>query len=152
MTWTLGIDPGMTGALAYVGDGDLKVVDDMPVVDGLVNATLLAGLVQDRMRMPSFIKEAVLEQVHAMPRQGVSSTFKFGRGYGVIEGVLGTLRIPVRYVTPAKWTGDLRVGADKELHRRRAIETWPGSADLFKRKKDDGRADAALIAEWGRTH
>jgi hypothetical protein len=91
----------------------------------------------------------VVERVGPMPKQGVSSTFKFGRGLGLVEGVLGGALVPISYVSPAVWNRHFGLAADKEQARQKAIKIWPASAaDLFSRKKDHGRAEAALIALW----
>lgn len=83
-----------------------------------------------------------------MPKQGVSSSFKFGRSLGLVEGVCDGLGIPVQWVTPNRWKKAMRLGADKEASRQLAIRRWPEQAALFARKKDHGRAEAALIALW----
>ena len=84
-----------------------------------------------------------------MPRQGVSSTFKYGVGYGTILGVCGALRLPVRHVTPAVWKRAAGLSKDKGASRRRACELWPAHSASFGRVRDDGRAEAALIARHG---
>jgi len=143
----IGVDPGLSGAIALIAEhGDLVEVHDMPVVDGLVSSALLANLIRGR-----GVDVAVVEQVSARPGQGVSSMFKFGRSLGVVEGVLSTLGVPVVYVTPGKWKKAMGLSSDKELSRRRAIDRWPDRAASFARKKDDGRAEAALLAEYHRT-
>lgn len=144
MARILGVDPGNTGALCLFERGLPIDIVDMPVVDGRVSPQILA----DAIKKWTCIDQAVIEAVHSMPRQGVASTFKFGFGYGCVHGVVAALGIPVVNVSPQKWTKDLGVGSDKELHRRTAIETWPGCSEIFARKKDEGRADAALIAWW----
>jgi crossover junction endodeoxyribonuclease RuvC len=142
----IGVDPGQSGAIAAVtareltGRGRLVWVEDMPdPLSGALIAELLDG---------EEVDTAVVEQVSAMPRQGVSSTFKFGKNYGIVLGALGALRIPIVHVTPAVWKRTMGVKADKDTARRMACDLWPASADLFARKKDDGRAEAALIALW----
>ena len=95
---------------------------------------------------------AYLELVGAMPGQGVSSMFNFGVTYGAIRGVLAALQIPMSVVTPVKWQRDLSVAKGKEGNRARAAELFPEFAYLFARVKDDGRADAALLAYWGVRH
>ena len=142
---TIGVDPGLSGAIALVRDGELVVVHDMPVLGGQVSAQLLADL-EDW--SATDLGTVVIEDVHAMPKQGVSSSFGFGRSKGVVEGVFAGARRPLTYVSPATWKRDLRLTKDKGSSRRRAVELWPGKADLFKRVKDDGRAEAALIAWW----
>jgi hypothetical protein len=139
----LGVDPGATGALAAVLDtGNLLWVEDMP--DPLHGA--LIGDLLDDPQWGNYV--AAVEAVHSMPGQGVSSTFKFGTSYGIVLGALGYARIPYRLVTPNQWKKAMRVTSDKDTARERATELWPGSASLFARKKDNGRAEAALIARW----
>jgi crossover junction endodeoxyribonuclease RuvC len=145
----LGVDPGGTGALALLdADGRLLAVEDMPVHEGVVSAPLAANIVEG-WKDALYSLTAWVEDVHSMPKQGVSSSFKFGRAFGTIVGVLGGAMVPVEYVTPAKWKQAARLSKDKNASRRRAVELWPEHADLFKRVKDDGRAEAALIARHG---
>lgn len=144
----VGIDPGATGAIAWLDDfGRLIAVRDLPVVrgEGLMPA-VLAEILREPHRTPI---HAFLERVAARPGAGVSGMFNFGRGYGMIEGVLAACGIPVTLVTPSKWKGSLRVPADKGACRARAAQLWPGLAGTFARSKDDGRAEAALIGLYG---
>lgn len=139
----MGIDPGLKGAISfYFPDAPERVsVEDMPVVAGMVDAVTLAQRVAQL--RPDV---AIVELVGSMPGQGVSSTFKFGEGCGVVRGVLAGLNIPVHYASPQRWKKHFRLSADKEESRRRALELFPVSGAAFARKKDDGRAEAALIA------
>lgn len=147
-----GIDPGLSGAITVFNPekGMLTIVD-MPTVEVQVgkshkrrlSETMLAELLR-----PHGIGHACLEQVSAMPGQGVSSMFQFGQSYGAVRGVLAGLRIPVTYVTPVKWMRDLRLDKGKEANRKRAAELFPAYAASFARVKDDGRADSALLAYW----
>jgi Holliday junction resolvasome RuvABC endonuclease subunit len=145
---TIGIDPGQSGAIAIVThDGGLFRVLDMPVVDKDVNPSLVA----EALRVPdseTWEMRVVIENVHSMPKQGVASSFKFGKSFGIVLGVVAALGCPVELVTPTTWKRAMKVTADKETSRRRAIDLWPGQAQLFARKKDNGRAEAALIARW----
>ncbi len=142
----LGIDPGKAGALATIDQrGNLHDVWDIPVVDKRINAALLADILTPLQPVAAV---AVIEDVHAMPGQGVTSMFTFGRGLGILEGVALGAGIPVRWVSPARWKRALGLGADKGASRRRATELWPSRSALFARAKDDGRAEAALIAYW----
>lgn len=145
-TWVVGVDPGASGAIAAIcaDSGDLLWVEDMPAHEGVVSAPLCADLIAGQP-----ISVAWVENVHSMPKQGVSSSFKFGRAFGTIVGVLGGARIPVEYVAPTVWKRDARLSKDKGVSRRRAIELWPQHSALFARVKDDGRAEAALIARHG---
>jgi crossover junction endodeoxyribonuclease RuvC len=151
----LAIDPGATGALAFFDPaaGTLEVVD-MPTVTvkrgaklkNEISPQMLAAIVSAR--NPAM---AVLEKVGAMPGQGVSSMFQFGRGVGIVEGVLAALHVPTDYVTPQAWQKALNARSGKDGNRQRAAELFPAYAHLFARKKDDGRADAALMAYWRAT-
>lgn len=141
----VGIDPGLTGAIAYYypDQPNLIAVEDMPVAGSEVDPATLA----QRLRvMAPFI--AFIEYVASRPGAGVSSMFRFGCGYGMVQGVIASLGIPVRFVTPGKWKKHYRITADKEEARALALQCWPTS-DRFSRKKDAGRAEAALIARYG---
>jgi crossover junction endodeoxyribonuclease RuvC len=146
----IGIDPGISGAVAAVdaATGGLVWVEDMPALDKHVNAAALADLLEGEV-----IVAAAVEAVHAMPKQGVSSSFNFGRSYGVVLGVLAALNTPVVHLRPAQWKKALGLSADKSASRRMATDLWPAQAEQFKRVKDDGRAEAALIARhaWATT-
>lgn len=142
----IAIDPGNTGAIAVLtDDGQLIDVWDMPVVDKRISGALVRHILQPLARTATV---CVIEDVHAMPGQGVTSMFTFGRGLGVVEGVALGASIPVRYVSPAKWKKALGLSKDKGVSRRRAIETWPALSPQFARVKDDGRAEAALIGHY----
>jgi hypothetical protein len=141
-------DPGLTGAYAfYCPDApEIITVYDMPVASKDVDPAAIARrLAQIRPNI------AVVERVAARPGQGVSSMFKFGCGYGMVQGVVAALQIPVTLVTPQAWKKHHRItGAGpegKEAARALAIKLWPSSA-AFERKKDAGRAEAALIARF----
>lgn len=161
MTHTFGIDPGASGAIALLdGGGDLIWVEEMPHHGGIVSAPAVRQLFQ---RTPTCNAVAWIEDVHAMPQQGVSSTFKFGRAHGTVIGVLGALDIPIRFVAPAKWkkhfgltqrkdltlSSSAKSAASKTASRRQATEAWPAQASSFSLVKDDGKAEASLIALYG---
>lgn len=156
MSFVIGIDPGISGAIAIFKDGKLDCVVDMPTLEvdsGKTKKRHISAVgLRDILEM--YILElyptthVVTEKVGAMPGQGVSSMFNFGRSAGIIEGVVAALRMPSTYVTPATWTKAVGRAAGKDASRMRAMELFPDKADLFKRAKDDGRADAALIAYW----
>jgi crossover junction endodeoxyribonuclease RuvC len=142
----LGVDPGISGAIAFYFPSHPQMIssEDIPVVAGEIDAATLAARI-DRMR-PHL---AIVERVGAMPKQGVSSTFKFGTAYGVAQGVIAALKVPVHFVTPGKWKRHFGLSAEKEEARARALQLWPGRSELFSRKRDHGRAEAALIARYG---
>jgi crossover junction endodeoxyribonuclease RuvC len=142
----LGIDPGISGAIAFYFPGipSRVAAEDIPVAAGEINAAGLAARIR-RMR-PDV---AVIERVGAMPGQGVASMFKFGAAYGTVCGVLAALEIPTRRVAPVVWKKHFRLPADKEASRALALRLFPATAEHFARKKDHGRAEAALIARYG---
>ena len=151
----LGIDIGNEGAVALVtAAGDLLEVVDMPVLrDGPkgrpnVSAALLAGIVINMKATTAYV-----EFVSARPGEGAVGAFAFGRSRGVIEGVCGAAGLPIAFLTPSHWKRLVgiapgREGA-KDAARSEAIRRWPAHAALFARVKDDGRAEAALIAVAG---
>ena len=142
----IGIDPGLSGAIAFFDphQRDRVEVFDLPNVAGVIDGRNLRGIVQ---RFSP--NRAVLEDVHSMPKQGVASTFKFGRAFGTTIGVLECLGLSTTYVSPSKWKRHYGLDSDAEKSRRRALDLFPQSVDLFSRKKDHNRAEAALIARWG---
>jgi crossover junction endodeoxyribonuclease RuvC len=95
------------------------------------------------------VRHCYFESVNAMPGQGVSSMFQMGRGFGQIEMAIAALGIPVTYVSPMKWKKEMGVPKDKDGARQRASQLMPQFAHNWDRKKDDGRAEAALIALYG---
>lgn len=139
----MGIDPGMSGAIAYVNRGKLLEVADMPVVAGSISTALLTQMVR---MMP--VEWAAVERVHSMPRQGVATTFKFGVATGMAVAAAGGLLVPMEEPTPNVWKKSFNLDADKEKARLLALKLFPDRAELFKNKKDHGRAEAALIALW----
>jgi len=151
MSYTVGIDPGISGAIAIYRDNVLHSVVDMPTLEvdsgktkkRHISAVTLRDILEG---YPN--SHVAIEKVGAMPGQGVSSMFNFGRSAGIIEGVVAGLKLPSTYVTPATWTKAVGRAAGKDASRMRAMELFPTRAELFKRAKDDGRADAALIAYW----
>jgi len=149
----LGIDPGLSGALAFLNtDTGMIEIEDMPTVTVMrnrkekreVSAQLVSAIVIKR-----HVQAAFLEKVNAMAGQGVSSVFSFGRSAGIIEGVLAAYDIPTTLVTPQAWQKAMGVRDGKDGSRERAMQLFPASAELFQRKKDDGRSDASLIAKYG---
>lgn len=152
---TLGIDVGLNGAIALIQDGELIGVVDMPTVTLDRN-----GKSKRQVSVPELVQiikdfdptEAYVEKVFAMAGQGVTSVFSFGRSLGVVEGVLTTLKIKTTLMTPQTWQKGLGVTGGKDGSRARAMELFPEQMAQFKRVKDDGRADAALIALWGAKH
>ena len=153
MSYVIGIDPGISGAIAVFRDGKLESVVDMPTVEIASGKTIKrhisAATLRNILELDMYqFSHVVIEKVGAMPGQGVTSMFNFGRSAGIIEGVVVGLKMPHTYVTPQTWTKAVGRAAGKDASRMRAMELFPAKADLFKRAKDDGRADACLIAYW----
>ncbi|MFH6786287.1 MULTISPECIES: hypothetical protein [Methylobacterium] len=147
----LGIDPGLTGALALLGltaGGPSLAIADMPEVHKTVDAAALADLIR-RWPRPNFI---VLEEVGPQPRDGVRQAFSFGQSYATARTVALMLEIPLHLVRPQAWKGHFRLRGGpegKEAGRALALRRFPANANLFARKKDHNRAEAALLALYG---
>jgi crossover junction endodeoxyribonuclease RuvC len=149
----IGIDIGVTGGIAILSaSGELIEVHAMPcLADGhagrrAVNGPLLASIV-----FASHATRAFVEHVSARSGEGAVGAFAFGRSRGVIEGVLAAAGVRCQFLTPPTWKRavGLPPGRDKDASRAAAIQRWPARAELFSRKKDDGVAEAALIAVAG---
>lgn len=153
MAIIIGIDPGLSGAIAELDRGTI-LVSDMPtfsVTRGkktrrFVDPVQLTILLRDLFN-PDHI---ILEEVAAMPGNGAVSMFSFGRSFGVVEGVIGALGIPITYVRPAVWKRAMGLTADKGQSQLLATRLFPLDAGQWPLKKHDGRAEAALLAEYGR--
>ena len=156
MKYFLGVDPGIHGAIAVLQEnGRLIDVFDMPITKVKVGAGLKTRIVAARLQeilAPYTDSVGWVERVSARPGQGVSSVFAFGEAYGLVRGVLAGLCIPTHTVAPAVWKKALRLGSNKESSRLMAMEIWPEDARVFKRVKDDGRAEAALLALYGKSN
>lgn len=157
MTWlVLGIDPGLSGALAMLPGGDLGqvLVHDMPTLTlsrsgkakRRINTVELAGLFDFGFRPPDLV---ILEQPFAPPGQSSSATFDTGRSFGIVEGLAATLRCRVEIVHPAAWKRQMQVPAAKDGAIARASQLMPQNAKHWPLKKHDGRAEAALLALYG---
>lgn len=152
----LGVDPGISGAMALYEPrlDELTMLVDMPTHKVQINQ--VPKPVQNTWEIARFIdmhastiKLAMIEEPHAMPMQGVSSSFTFGRALGEVVGVIVANFIRVEFIRPAKWKRAMGLTHDKDHSRRAAAARWPQHSDLFSRKRDDGRAEAALLALYG---
>ena len=151
-TLILGIDPGFSGAFAVLNPTTMNLgVADMPVVKNTKGKTELdLPALYDLLTPPTRNVTAILEFVAARPNQGAPATFRFGQGFGAIQMALAAHQIPVQYVTPAKWKRHFGLSKDKGASRGLANQRFPINAKDFRRVKDDGRAEAALIALYGK--
>lgn len=156
MKFIVGIDPGLSGGIAFF-DPKTSYLEthEMPTLNAgsaskrVLDELKIARMFDDRV---SDIQKVIIEQVNAMPKQGVTSTFNFGMGFGILRGIISANFIPVEYVRPAKWKKDMRVPSNKDSARQRASEFFPAYADQWSLKKWDGRAEAAIIALYGSKH
>jgi crossover junction endodeoxyribonuclease RuvC len=150
----IGIDPGLSGAIAILWDDDTYEVHDIPIMSkgfGTVKNEINAGGMKDILDAATVVGNAVavLERVNAMPGQGVSSVFSLGDSFGTCRTVLACLDIPTLYVAPTQWKKHYGLTSDKEQARALAIRLFP-KADL-KLKKHIDRAEALLIALYLKT-
>lgn len=151
----IGIDPGLSGGVGIINDDKAAAyVFDTPVaeVDSkrkyLARAmALLLGPFADREDVL-----CVLENVHSMPKQGVASSFCFGEGKGMWEGIIAAYNIPLELVSPQRWKKEIMAdqGKEKSAARFKAMQLFPSLSDQLKLVKHDGRAEALLMAEYGR--
>ena len=151
MTVILAIDPGISGALAfyYPDEPGRTSVYDMPLVDGDVNPHEIMRLI--RLYAPAW---AIIEQVSAMPKEGVSSVWRFASAYTAARITVMLANIPLVLVRPNAWKKAMNLpgGKDgKEASRTKAIHAFPECAVHFARKKDHNRAEAALLALYAAT-
>tara|TARA_B110000967_G_scaffold18069_1_gene16973 strand:- start:168 stop:659 length:492 start_codon:yes stop_codon:yes gene_type:complete len=150
----IGIDPGLSGAIAIIEDNKIKELFDMPVMpDGKknkrqLNNALLVKLIKDNIKN---LEDTVMivEQVNAMPGQGVTSMFNFGQTFGAIKGICAALGLPIFFVRPAKWKKHFElINSSKDASRTKAIEMYPSISEQLSRKKDVNKSDALLIARY----
>ncbi|NJM47942.1 MAG: hypothetical protein HC860_18685 [Alkalinema sp. RU_4_3] len=145
----IGIDPGLSGAIVAILPNGIEF-HDMPILEVRKKTHLDYANLAHILRCYSCGDVmAAIELVGAMPGQGVSSMFKFGQCYGAALATLASMQIPYQTVTPPVWKRAYRlVGCEKDESRSRALELFPTCVDSLKRKKDHGRADALLLAEY----
>ena len=150
----IGIDPGLKGAIAVLQDNKVKEIFDVPVMpEGKknkrqLNSAQLVKLLKDIISDNEEIA-VVVENVSAMPGQGVTSMFNFGQTFGAIKGICAALGLPIFFVRPAKWKKhfDL-INSSKDASRTKAIEMYPSLSDQLSKKKDVNKSDAILIARF----
>ncbi len=152
----IGIDPGIAGAISFFEHGNLKDVIDMPTMaSGNKNKKQINGsqiFNEISLRTQNYTSQninVIVEQVSAMPGQGVTSMFNFGQSFGVIKGVCAAMQLPIYFVRPAKWKKYFELlNSQKDSSRVKAIEMYPKFSSLLSRKKDANKADAILIAKY----
>jgi crossover junction endodeoxyribonuclease RuvC len=152
----IGIDPGISGALCFFEDGQVKEIIDMPVMaDGKknkrqINASQTYNEISKRInKLPKKDIIVVIEQVSAMPGQGVTSMFNFGQSFGVLKGICSAMQLSMHFVRPAKWKKYFGlIKTEKDASRTKVIEIFPYISSQLSRKKDSNKADAILIASF----
>ena len=152
----IGIDPGISGSLCFFKDGKIIDLVEMPnMADGKKNKRQVNGSQiynEIYSRVKDLDKEnikVVIEQVSAMPGQGVTSMFNFGQSFGVLKGICSTMQLPMYFVRPAKWKKYFNlIKTEKDASRTKAIEIFPYISSQLSRKKDANKADAILIASF----
>ena len=152
----IGIDPGITGSICFFEDGKIIDVVEMPnMAEGKKNKKQVNGAqiyYEISLRIKSLKKEeikVVIEQVSAMPGQGVTSMFNFGQSFGILKGICSAMQLPMYFVRPVKWKKYFNlINSEKDASRTKAIEVFPYFSSELSRKKDSNKADAILIASF----
>ena len=152
----IGIDPGISGAICFFENGEIKDIIDMPVMaEGKKNKRQVNGSQlynEIVIRIKKFSKKdifVVVEQVSAMPGQGVTSMFNFGQSFGVIKGICSAMQLPIYFVRPTKWKKHFNLlKTEKDASRSKVIEIFPYISSQLSRKKDSNKADAILLASY----
>ena len=151
----IGIDPGISGSICFFKDGRILEVIEMPVMtEGKKNKKQVNGA-QIYNEFSKWINNkdneirVVIEQVSAMPGQGVTSMFNFGQSFGILKGICSAMQLPMFFVRPAKWKKYFNlINSQKDASRTRAIEIFPYFSTQLSKKKDSNKADAILIASF----
>ena len=152
----IGIDPGITGSICFFKDGKIIDVVEMPnMPEGKKNKKQVNGaqvFKEISLRIQNVEKEnvkVIIEQVSAMPGQGVTSMFNFGQSFGILKGICSAMQLPMYFVRPTKWKKYFNlINSEKDASRTKAIEVFPYFSSELSRKKDSNKADAILIASF----
>ena len=152
----IGIDPGISGAICFFENGEIIDVINMPTMavgnknKKQINGSQIFNEITSRIQdyKPEDIN-VVVEQVSAMPGQGVTSMFNFGQSFGVIKGICAAMQLPIYFVRPSKWKKhfDL-INSQKDSSRVKVIQMFPKFSSKLSLKKDSNKADAILIANY----
>jgi crossover junction endodeoxyribonuclease RuvC len=152
----IGIDPGISGSICFFQDGKIIDVVEMPTMtEGKknkkqVNGSQIFNEISERIKkIDKRDIKVVIEQVSAMPGQGVTSMFNFGQSFGILKGICSAMQLPMYFVRPAKWKKYFNlINSEKDASRTRTIEIFPYFSSQLSRKKDSNKADAILIASF----
>ena len=150
----IGIDPGLSGAIAILENNKVLSLFDVPVMSEgkknkrQLNSAQLVSLLKENISSDEEVA-VVVEQVNAMPGQGVTSMFNFGQTFGAIKGVCAALALPIFFVRPSKWKKHFElINSSKDSSRTKAIEMYPNLSNQLAKKKDVNKSDAILIARF----
>ena len=150
----IGIDPGLSGAIAILDNAKVLNIFDIPVMSEgkknkrQLNSALLVSLLKENIKNNEEVA-VVVEQVNAMPGQGVTSMFNFGQTFGAIKGVCAALGLPIFFVRPSKWKKYFElINSSKDSSRTKVIEMYPSLSSQLSKKKDVNKSDAILIARF----
>ena len=152
----IGIDPGISGSICFLEDGRILDVLEMPTMaEGKKNKRQVNGsqIYNEILKRVSKNEKqdirVIIEQVSAMPGQGVTSMFNFGQSFGILKGICSAMQLPMYFVRPAKWKKYFGlINSEKDASRTRAIEMFPYFSSQLSKKKDSNKADAILIASF----
>jgi len=152
----IGIDPGISGSICFFQDGKILDVIEMPTMtEGKKNKKQVNGsqIYNEICKITKDIEKqeirVVIEQVSAMPGQGVTSMFNFGQSFGILKGIFSAMQLPVYFIRPAKWKKYFNLlNSEKDASRTKAIEIFPYFSSRLSKKKDSNKADAILIASY----
>ena len=152
----IGIDPGISGSICFFEDGKILEVLDMPtMVDGKknkrqVNGAQIYNEILNRINKTQNDEiRVIIEQVSAMPGQGVTSMFNFGQSFGILKGICSAMQLPMYFVRPVKWKKYFGlINSEKDASRTKVIEMFPYFSSQLSKKKDSNKADAILIANF----
>ena len=152
----IGIAPGISGSICFFQDGKIVDVVEMPtMIEGKknkkqVNGSQIFNEISEKIKkLDKKEIKVVIEQVSAMPGQGVTSMFNFGQSFGIVKGICSSMLLPMYFVRPAKWKKYFNlINSEKDASRTRAIEIFPYFSSQLSRKKDSNKADAILIASF----
>ena len=152
----IGIDPGISGSICFFKDGKILDVIEMPTMtEGKKNKKQVNGsqIYNEIFKRVNKLEKndirVIVEQVSAMPGQGVTSMFNFGQSFGILKGICSAMQLPIYFVRPAKWKKYFNlINSEKDASRTRAIEIFPYFSSNLSKKKDSNKADAILIASY----
>ena len=152
----IGIDPGLSGSICFLEDGKILDVIEMPTMaEGKKNKRQVNGsqiyneFLKKTHKIEKHNIKVIIEQVSAMPGQGVTSMFNFGQSFGILKGICSAMQLSMYFIRPTKWKKYFGlINSEKDASRTKAIEMFPYFSSQLSKKKDSNKADAILIASF----